>query len=567
MDSPSYRNSSREGGLFHRGPQSSSTTSVTFLRRGHGPFKTVRNFTKKPVDRRRSLQPVKLPDGTEDPDAKTRLTQDGEGGQVAARNIAWTVVFAPPQPTEVIFTIVHSGEYGKGAQEGLRVPEFKACTYTFTADHSTFDIDIELLASKETALLKKRPSGLSILARAQKNSSGELLGDSPPVTIQGPNRRGSGAGCSTPSPTLPLASPAPSNTTLHTPEDPARPTLLEPRSQEHAPRVTKPTPNRAGVGFIMQRPESQQGYGLSPTNPDMPGKVSGALFSPLRGHSPGTMLVSNMQELCLRPQPVLPLQAQQHFLFQQDLFTEDSDGRQNKTVHSHPWMSPLLPTPRGIELAAVQDPLVLEAAVLTIDGPVHSENEEPSGTALRKRHTGGQLETSLKARKLHSGDKDFTGGMIISGDDAFNHTSLRALVPAHLHWGRDQEGPEAFIDTAGGDEIDTFIMGHSEAQALPDLFITEGSQPGVMLHRSQSLYTLCELEAAASGEEDARAKRPQSTPPLGLCNAFEPFSGVPRMSLDCIGAFLSSPPQNEVPRMSLDGIEPEASPLPFCTNN
>ena len=58
----------------------------------------------------------------------------------------------------VKFTIVHSGEYGKGAHLGEPVEEFRECHYSFSEQNTSFDIDIELLATKETSLLKKRPS-------------------------------------------------------------------------------------------------------------------------------------------------------------------------------------------------------------------------------------------------------------------------------------------------------------------------------------------------------------------------------------------------------------------------
>lgn len=505
---------------------------MTFLRNASGPFKTVRNFTKKPLNRRRSLQPVKLPDGKEDPKAKTTLTQDGEQGEVASRNIAWTAVFAPPVPTTVCFTIVHSGEYGKGAQEGMRVEEFSTCTYTFTTENNTFDIDIEVLASKETALLKKRPSGLSILARAQKLDSGELLGDSPPVSIQGPNRRGSAEGtCTTPSPTLafpPYNAHSSSLLSLLTPED-DRTVALTPSSHEHRVPV-KPTPNRVAPGFPL-RPDLE-GYGLAAGGPS-------GLFSPvpIRANSPGTILAGDMQELCLRPaEPVQPVvqQLHQQMFFQQDLkFTnEDLDGRQNSTVQSHPWMSPMMSS-RGLVAMGIQDSLQLEPPMM--GAVAHSENEEAlGGTAIRKRPScfsnmdmleqtqqAGQPDAScIKARKLHSGDKDFSG---LTSDEDFAWASQPQAAVC--------QGPQAFLNS-GGEEEQFMGSEREEIFSLPDLFITEGSLPatGLPLVKSQSSKMLCELEAAEA--EEARAERSQSTPSGGSANEHEQFVFGPRMSVD-----------------------------------
>eukprot|EP00658_Telonema_sp_P-2_P054456 TRINITY_DN4331_c0_g1_i6.p1 TRINITY_DN4331_c0_g1~~TRINITY_DN4331_c0_g1_i6.p1 ORF type:complete len:236 (-),score=37.44 TRINITY_DN4331_c0_g1_i6:135-842(-) len=232
MDSRGGRDVSRDGGILNS--QSSSRTAVTFYRTTPGPYRTVRNFTKKALGKRRSLQqPAKLLDGKEDPGVKVRLSQDGDHGKI----IAWTAVFAPPVATEVKFTIVHSGEYGKGAQVGCPVEEFESCTYTFGPEcTNTFDIDIEALATKETSLLKRRPCGLSILARAQKAESGEVLGDSSPVAIQGPGTKSAAATppCLTPSPQHAFAF----NTTVFTtPDDPTG--TLTPVSYTHLTLPTK----------------------------------------------------------------------------------------------------------------------------------------------------------------------------------------------------------------------------------------------------------------------------------------------------------------------------------------
>ena len=52
---------------------------------------------------------------------------------------------------------MHSGERSKNDPKGSPVSEFRKVSYLFSKDHSQFDIDVEVLATKETSLLKQRP--------------------------------------------------------------------------------------------------------------------------------------------------------------------------------------------------------------------------------------------------------------------------------------------------------------------------------------------------------------------------------------------------------------------------
>lgn len=454
-----------------------SSLGVTFICKTNG-FNTVRNFTKPHPTARRSLQPVKLPDGrTDNPEFKTKLVQDGEHGQVAARNIAWTAVFAPSTPTLVVFTILHAEGSAKTTPKGSQVAEFNKISYLFSADRSQFDIDIEVLAKKETSLLKKRPGGLSIVAEAHKSSTGECLGTSPPVAIRGPNREF----CSTPSPpnellsSESLSSFSPSAEALgcafKSPDEINRARPLTPSS--NAPRVViKPIP-------ILPSPSMEVGAACTVAPAAAPALGMGfPVRDPFKGDllrqmasSPSSALAHGMRELEIQP---AASSVSSGIVEEASPNQQEEDGRRCSHMHisrgpcpwRSPWLSSAMPTtsliqynspvwiePDAFELAeTVTNPKILVSETATnTTTELPSVNEEvPLG--LRKRGSKYCLtdcwleETALaeledaalsdlgatggwKARKLHTGVKDWsTVGGGASDEIRRAHLQQRAFI-------------------------------------------------------------------------------------------------------------------------------------------
>jgi len=435
-----------------------SSSGVTFICKANA-FKTVRNFTKPRPDRRRSLQPVKLLDGkTDDPDFKIGLVQDGSHGKVASRNIAWTAVYAPSTPTPVEFTLLHSGERSKNDLKGSPVSEFRKVSYLFSKDHSQFDIDVEVLATKETSLLKQRPGGLSIVAEANKKTTGECLGTSHPVAIRGPSR---GSENSTPSPpptewhsTLSAAA-----STFHcpvdfrSPDDANRAPPITPSS--NSPRVAiKPTPILPSVNTNIEFQGQAVGIGLGFI--PLPAVGLGAYETPQNSSSsaaylrqlapsPGSALAHGMRGLDIQKSDMPSVASKA------TIEAEEEDGRRCSHMHmqppTHSW-PPLIASPvqwveaenratEGLQLpAVVGSPLRKRGSQYCLTDFLEEQEDAedavsdiapcpPAGWRMSKLHTG------VKARKLHTGVKDWTvatcgGG--VNDEIGRAHLEQRALI-------------------------------------------------------------------------------------------------------------------------------------------
>jgi len=517
--------SSRDGGIFQR---NTSQTGVTFYKKAAGPFKTVRNFTKRAPGKRRSLQPLKSTDGKEE--------HHNEGDGKTLKVIAWTAVFAPPVETEVNFTIVHSGG-SRSSPLGERVDEFKTCSHKFSEHNSSYDIDIELLATKDQALLKKRPSGLSIVARAQHAITGALLGDSPAVLIHGPNRKDSTSGnFSTPLPVRNFINSPPGDYFI-TPDEkgltmPLVSNEKDGNQNDHCTQLLKPIPIEATLSPVRAIP-------VPPATSPVPrvDSPSHALANKLGETRLGDRLevqepqeiptvrhnqqLQPYQHLHLRPGSVIvPHYPQEQSLLQPPTWplpeTGDGDGRHNlRTVHGGPFTSPVLPShrittsrdpyipPHSIGVPATLDVTVaVEAAGLEQSGGVVGgqggfEAPQRKRTSQLCLHQDLESIENIKARKLQGGEKENCGS---------HEPEVTNWIGGVIDF--QAEGPQGFptvLPTANAAPQDApaaeETLPDSAARKWPDIFISGDSQPGLKLSKSNSSSMLTDLLAAEAEEE------------------------------------------------------------------